>query len=231
MTVLLTRTLRFVASVLSVSGVLLLTDAALTLVWQEPVSALLAARSQAILEDQISREFADLWSDRQGQGQSTTRLDRGTARVTADLFEDRLTTGRGIGWISLPSLGRRYAIVQGTDAKSLRKGPAHYADTPLPGQGGTIAIAGHRTTYLAPFRTIDKLRPGHAIVVTMPYGRFTYRVRSTRIVGPQDVWVKRPVGYEQLMLSACHPLYSAARRIIVFARLASVQQPRRAGAA
>ena len=208
--------LRFIASVACVSGVLLLVDAGLTLAWQEPISALTAARSQAVAEDQLDRQMAAFERERSA---STARADPAALREAASRFRRRLQPGRAIARISLPSLKRQYVMVQGTDTGSLRKGPGHYPETPLPGQGGTIGIAGHRTTYLAPFRTIDRLRRGQRIVVTMPYGRFTYRVRRTRIVRPTDVWVKQDVGYEQLILSACHPRYSAAKRIVVFARL------------
>ena len=85
--------------------------------------------------------------------------------------------------------------------------------------GQTVAIAGHRTTYLAPFRHLNELAPGDRIVVTMPYGTFTYVVQYQRIVSPTALWVTRNVGYDRLVLSACNPLYSAAQRIIVFARL------------
>lgn len=148
----------------------------------------------------------------------------GAARA-ADRYQQRMRTGRGVGMISMPALGRRYAMVHGTDTKALRKGPAHYPDTPLPGQGGTIGIAGHRMTYLATFRSIDELRPGERVALTMPYGRFTYSVTRTRIVRPDALWVKRRVGYEQIILTACHPLYSAAKRIVVFARLVRAQPP------
>jgi sortase A len=93
----------------------------------------------------------------------------------------------------------------------------------MPGQGGTVAIAGHRTTYLAPFRTIDKLRPGQPIVLDMPYARLTYTVERTQVVPPTALWITRRVpGRERLVLSACHPLYSASHRIVAFARLASI---------
>jgi len=88
----------------------------------------------------------------------------------------------------------------------------------MPGKGGTVGVAGHRTTYLAPFRKIDKLVRGDRIVLEMPYGEFGYRVEKTRIVSPTATEVKRRVGYERLVLTACHPLYSAAQRIVVFAR-------------
>lgn len=212
--------LRFIASVACVSGVLLLVDAGLTLTWQEPISALTAARGQAVANDQLEREIA---AERKRAASTAPRSDPGVLRDAAGRYRRRLQTGRALGRISLPTLRRQYVMVQGTNTEPLRKGPGHYPDTPLPGQGGTVGIAGHRTTYLAPFRTIDRLRRGQPIVVTMPYGRFTYRVRRTRIVRPSDVWVKRPVGYEQLILSACHPLYSAAKRIIVFARLVGAE--------
>jgi len=110
-------------------------------------------------------------------------------------------------------------FVEGTAAPDLRRGPGHYPATPLPGQRGTVAIAGHRTTYGAPFHDVDQLRRGDRIELDMPYGRFTYRVERLRIVKPTAVEVTDAVGYDRLVLSACHPLYSAAQRIIVFARL------------
>jgi sortase A len=197
--------LRFIASVMIVSGLLLITDAVVTLVWQEPVSAFLAGREQAGLERQLKQP---------------------PARV----LRKAPLQGDAIGKIELPTLGRSYFMVEGTDAANLRKGPGHYPDTPLPGERGTTAIAGHRTTYLAPFRTIDELKRGDQVVASMPYGRFVYRVETTRIVKPTDLWVKRRKRYDRLILTACHPLYSAARRIVVFARFARRQAPRLARA-
>jgi sortase A len=200
--------LRFIASVMMTSGVLLVADAALTLAWQEPISALVTLREQAKLEDQLN----DL----------TRRATRTAGRPRPRGFRPR--QGRAFGRIELTTLDREYVMVEGTDTATLRKGPAHYPDTPLPGQGGTVAVAGHRTTYLAPFRTIDDLRRRDRIVITMPYGRFVYRVEKSRIVRPEDTWVKRKVGHERLILTACHPLYSAEKRIVVFARLARAER-------
>jgi sortase A len=84
-----------------------------------------------------------------------------------------------------------------------------------------VAIAGHRTTYLAPFRNIDDFKPRDRITLEMPYGRFDYEVERTRIVKPNALWVTKRVAYDRLVLSACHPLYSASERIVVFARLVS----------
>jgi len=176
-----------------VSGALLIADAAATLLWQEPVSALMASRQQGRLESQL--------------GEPPDRIVRGEP-----------LRGDAIGKLELPTLDRAYFMVEGTDAANLRKGPGHYPKTALPGERGTVAIAGHRTTYLAPFRTIDRLRRGDAIVASMPYGRFVYRVERTRIVNPDALWVTRRRSYNRLVLTACHPLYSAAKRIVVFAR-------------
>ena len=195
--------LRFAASVMLMSGALLVADAGVTLAWQEPISAFLAAREQDELGDQLEDPAA-------------------RARVEA-AFRDpaRLERLKGdtIGRIVLPSLNKDYFVVEGTDTGDLRKGPGHYGDTPLPGRRGTVGIAGHRTTYGAPFRNIDDLERGDEVRVEMPYGTFVYEVERSRIVEPSQTEVKRRVGYERLILSACHPLYSAAQRIVVFARL------------
>jgi sortase A len=110
-------------------------------------------------------------------------------------------------------------MVEGTDAPDLRKGPGHYPDTSFPGLPGTVAVAGHRTTYLAPFRDLDKLHRGDTIELRMPYATFVYDYERTRVVTPDSLWVTNDVGYQRLVLSACHPKYSAAKRIVVFAKL------------
>jgi sortase A len=185
--------LRFVASVLMVSGTLLIGDAAVTLLWQEPVSAFVAERQQI----QLRKALYDP-----------------PRRVIAR----QPLKGDAIAKLEIPAIGMSEYVVEGTDTGSLRKGPGHYPSTPLPGDAGTAAIAGHRTTYGAPFRKIDQLKRGQVIVVDMPDGRFVYRIERTKIVDDQDLSVLEPVGHKRLMLSACHPLYSAAERVIVFAR-------------
>lgn len=218
------RPLRALSTVLIVAGVLLLADAGITLVWQEPVSALMAKVQQGKLSDKLD----------QIEQQAPTPIQR---RVLAKLGDERrriaflariarrdAQNGEPFGRIAIPKIGVDSVVVHGTDSEDLRKGPGHYPDTTFPGLGGTVAIAGHRTTYGAPFRNVDQLKGGDEIVVEMPYGRFTYRVEKQQIVSPDALWVTRNVGYERLVLSACHPLYSAAQRIIVFARLSSVRE-------
>jgi sortase A len=215
--------LRFVASVLITSGVLMLIDAGLTVTWQEPVSAFFAQQEQDALNRELKRDAPQAAHDKLAV--ASIHDQRVRLRRLATLAKSRARTGHAIGTIRMPTLGRRYAIVQGTDTDSLRKGPGHYPETSFPGMGGTVAIAGHRTTYLAPFRTIDSLKKGDPIVLDMPYGTFTYAVEKTQVVPPEQTSViNRVPGAERLVLSACHPLYSASHRIIVFARLQSAVQ-------
>jgi sortase A len=193
--------LRFVASVMMVSGTLLIADAGVTLLWQEPVSAFVANREQG----ELKKAFFD---------------------PPRRVIRRQPLKGDAIARIELPSIGISEYVVEGTDTASLRKGPGHYPETPLPGDPGTTAIAGHRTTYGAPFRKIDQLRRGEPITLDMPDGRFIYRVQRTKIVDDQDLSVLDEVGYQRLVLSACHPLYSAAQRVIVFARFLRREPPR-----
>jgi len=212
--------LRFVASVLIVSGILMLADAGLTLAWQEPVSAYLAQRQQDRLGHELdSASIRDILARERAAAASIRNMKKRIAHVAA-AERKRAKKGRPIGRIELPTLHRHYVVVQGTDDATLRKGPGHYPGTEFPGQGRTVAIAGHRTTYLAPFRTINRLRRGEPIILKMPYATLTYMVEKTQVVSPNALWITHDVkGEERLVLSACHPLYSASHRIVAFARL------------
>jgi sortase A len=215
--------LRFVASVLITSGILMLVDAVLTVTWQEPVSAYFAQQDQNGLNDELVRDAPQFEADKRSV--ASIKDERKRLRRLAGLAKHRARTGHAIGTIRIQKIGAKYAVVQGTDTDSLRKGPGHYPKTSFPGQGGTVAIAGHRTTYGAPFNEVDKLKRGDDIELEMPYGRFIYAVDRIKIVEPTELSVtKRVPGAEQLVLSACHPLYSAAQRIIVFARLKTATQ-------
>ena len=211
------RFLRALGTALLVAGIALVIDAGLTVVWQEPFSAAYAHFVQGGLDDDLEQ------LDNEGPGAAETAalaalterdqkiayLARSTRRKVAE--------GDPIVRISIPALGLGRAVVNGTQTDDLRKGPGLIESTELPGLGGTTGVAGHRTTYGAPFHSIDKLKKGNRIFIGTPYGRFEYRVTHQRIVKPSDVWVLERIGRERLVLSACHPLYSAAQRIIVFA--------------
>jgi sortase A len=213
------RALRAISTVLIVAGALMIADAGITLAWQEPVSALLARIEQSKLSGQLDR--IERTAPTPVERRVLAALPSQRRRIAFLAREARRTarTGDPIGRIHIPRIGASFVVVQGTDTASLRKGPGHYPETTFPGLSGTVAIAGHRTTYLAPFRRVDQLRRGDAIVLTMPYARLDYTVQRTQIVSPNATWIERDVGYDRLVLSACHPLYSASHRIVVFARL------------
>ena len=218
---------RAFSTVLILSGSLLILDAALTLVWQEPVSALYARATQEALAGDLDR-LNDLSGLQLRALESLRDQERRTAFL-ARAVRRRAKPGDAIGRVRSARMKANFVVVEGTDARSLRKGPGHYPDTPLPGLPGTTAIAGHRTTYGAPFRQLNLMRRGDPIVLDMPYGRFTYRTELRRIVSPSAYrYVTRRVGHDRLALTACHPMYSAAQRIVVFARLVSFQPQGRA---
>jgi sortase A len=221
--------LRALSTALIVAGALLLADAGATLLWQEPVSAIYAHLRQGKLEQRL--EQLDAAEPTPVERRALVKLPDPRRRLAfaARAFDRRTHEGDPLGRIAIPRIGVSAVFVEGTAGGDLRSGPGHYPGTPLPGERGTAGIAGHRTTYGAWFRSIDKLRGGDSIALTLPYGRFTYRVERTQIVPPTAVWVTQHVSYDRLILSACHPLYSAAKRIVVFARLTGAQ-PRGAAA-
>jgi sortase A len=221
------RALRALSTILIVSGILLILDAGLTLVWQEPISALYGKYQQRALAGQL----ADLENLTELQLRALQRLRTENRRIAflARLQRRQAEPGDAIGRIKVDRMGINFVIVEGTHPGDLRKGPGHYADTPFPGIHGTVAIAGHRTTYQAPFRKLDDVRRGDEIVIEMPYARFTYRTELNRIVSPKVYeYVTARKRYDRLALTACHPLYSAKQRIVVFARLVRVEARGRA---
>lgn len=133
--------------------------------------------------------------------------------------------GEAVGIIRIPRIGLERAVVHGVAVDDLRKGPGHYPGTPLPGEAGNAAIAGHRTTYGAPFNRLDELRPGDPVTVTTLRGDFVYRVTESRVVRPTAVEVLDPTVDNRLTLTTCNPKYSARQRLIVVAALDPVPSP------
>jgi len=215
------RSLRIVLVLAFIVGSLVVVDAFLTIVWQEPLTGFFAQQQQ----DALSRELAATASAfalpgiRSGVASREPRAVR--VRRAATRLLGGVRPGHAVGSLRIPKLGLKTAFVEGTASSSLRRAPGHYRSTMLPGLPGTVGIAGHRTTFGAPFRHLDRLRAGDRIELRMPYGTFTYRVRRTRIVQPSDVWpLTRRAGPGRLVLTACHPVGSAAQRILVTAERA-----------
>jgi sortase A len=201
---------RALAAAMVLAGVLALADAALTLAWQEPVSALRARRAQPRLRAEL-RALALAMPAPSGAQR------RAAVAASARSLRRRTRDGAAVARLRIPRIGLDAIVVRGTRRDDLKRAPGLLDGTALPGERGTTAIAGHRTTYGAPFRHLDRLRRGDRLTVAMPYGTVRYAVEGTRIVDAGDVGVLRTVGHSRLALIACHPLFSAARRIVVYA--------------
>lgn len=219
------RVRRRLVVVMAVLGTLLLAEAVVTAVWKEPFTGYLAARAQDDLDkqlDKLNHEQSSLDADDQ---RSLAEIDDADARerkrmsLLAARLDESVDEGEALGRVQIPKIDVDFVFVQGIEGASLRKGPGHYHPaTALPGEGGIVGIAGHRTTYEAPFRKVDELKAGDRIALRMPYGLFTYEVTGHRIV-PADYKEAFTGSGEQLVLSACHPLYSSSERILVDAKL------------
>src|SRR5262249_46567550 len=127
--------------------------------------------------------------------------------------------GGPVAEIKIPKIGVDDIVVEGTARDDLAKGPGHYPATPLPGQIGNAAIAGHRTTHAKPFYNLNELVTGDDIVIKTSYGTFTYRMYQQLIVSPHDVSVVAPTADAELTLTTCNPRYSARQRMVVKAKL------------
>jgi sortase A len=198
---------------------LLVADAGATLAWEEPVTHVFTLGRQAALGGELRALRAEPPTRMERSALGALRGSRERVAFLARSLDRSAASGSAIGEIRLPRIDERLVLVKGSSPSALRTGPGTYDGIGLPGVPGTAAIAGHRTTYGAPFRRIDELRPGDPVVVVMPYATFTYRVERTRIVRPTDLSVLARRRYDRLVLSACHPRYSAEQRIVVLARL------------
>ncbi len=217
-------------------GLLLIAWVAVTVFWGDPITSLYTRHEQHVLADRLERVESEWRTSRPAVVAPKADSSRAELAATKALlhrralrFHRQVRDGSPLGRIVIPRIGLRMILVEGTNEADLSKGPGHYnsasgASTGLPGMGRVIGIAGHRTTYLHPFRHIDSLRPGDNIYLQMPYGTFRYQVYFHRIVASNDWSILRSRPYEKLVLSACHPLYSASHRWVVFARLAGVSK-------
>jgi sortase A len=214
------RALRALALALIALGTLALADGVVTLLWQEPISALYATIRQDHLKGALAKIEHAAPSPVEQRALASLSDERTRIAFLASELERHAGNGDPVGRILIPRVGASYVVVNGTDTEDLKGGPGIYAETRFPGLAGTTAIAGHRTTYLAPFRDINLLVRGNRILVNMPYAHFTYTVVGHEVVAPTDVEAAvANVGYSRVVLSACTPLFSAEKRLLVFARL------------
>jgi sortase A len=226
------RRLRRLSTALIALGVGVLLYAGVILAWGDPITWVWTHWQQRQLQSEFARDQRQYQHAQVPDGQAA---ELAWLRQQAISYEAQAREGHAWARLSVPSIGlSNVVVVQGTQAATLTdpygdlgKGPGHYMDTPAPGLGRTVAIAGHRTTFGAWFRHIDSIDDGDWIALQMPYGTFHYRVEYHKIVSPNGTRAEviKPVGYERLMLSACNPLYSATQRWLVYARAMRVTLP------
>jgi sortase A len=224
---------RRLGTILAIGGLLVLAYAAAVLFWRDPVTDLYNRYQQNRLESALSTEFeawdaafppAEESAAADGDGEADLAASRAATARDARRFVRGLEQGQAFGRIEIPRIDVESVVVHGTRwGADLSRGPGHYERTTVPGLDRTVGVAGHRTTFGAPFRDIDDIRVGDAITLEMPYATFRYRVFEHEIVDSDDWRVIRNRGFDTIMLSACHPLYSAEQRWIVYGRLVEVR--------
>ena len=210
------RGVREVGLALITLGVIIL----LFVLYQLFGTSLAEAHSQSELAKQFNAAVASAKATASASDNPT--LGSGNAS-SASQQEPSVPPGGAIDHLVIPRIGVNKFVVQGVQVDDLTKGPGHYPQTVLPGQAGNAAIAGHRTTYGAPFFDLNELSTGDPIYVTDLAGRtFTYKVfQSPRVVSPNDVSVLDPTPYAELTLTTCNPRFEATSRLVVVARLSS----------
>jgi sortase A len=216
----LARVLGAVGRVCITAGVLIL----LFVAYQLWGTGIREAQAQNRLEDQFEQQLA-----REGLGAdstTTTTTAPGDATTTvAPPPPPPADDGSAVAHIRIPAIGLDKIVVEGVAVPDLKKGPGHYPGSPLPGQPGNAAIAGHRTTYGAPFNRIDELKAGDEIQITTLQGSFRYEVREQLVVSPDQTEVLKDFGDDRLTLTSCNPKYSARQRIVVVSALTGPPAP------
>ena len=213
------RILRILGTIMVAAGICMLAWAVTVWQWQDPFTAVLHNRDQRSLTRSFEREL---------QRHAAPRVPVSTAPSVADVrkalersavqWRKRLKQGEAVGRLRLPTLDVSEIVVNGTDTASLKRGPGRYLGTAMPGEGELVYIAGHRTTYGAPFADITELSKGDRVFIELPYATFEYAITGHRIVEDTALWVLKSRGYELLALQACHPRFFATHRYIAYAR-------------
>ena len=190
--------------------------------WEDPFTATLNYFEQ--------RELAGSFDTRLGEGRAAvapaSAVDvRTTLPRSAVEWRRGSKRGDAVARLRIPRLGLREIVVNGTDRDSLKRGPGRYLGSAMPGEGELVYLAGHRTTYGAPFSRIDQLRKGDRVFLELPYGTFEYAITGHRIVAATETSVLESKGREQLALQACHPRFFATHRYIAYAKPVGVSPP------
>jgi sortase A len=210
---------RVTGALLIGAGVLTLAWAILVWRWQDPFTALYTHWQQGKLAATLNREEQAF---QPVHATGDLAAERRTVAADARRFQDEVHIGQPIGRIVIGRIGLNMVVVNGTDHETLKKGPGRDPRSYMPGENRLVYIAGHRTTYLAPFSHINDIKDGDYVRLEMPYATFVYRAIRHRIVAATDMSVLRSPKHELLELQACHPRFFATHRYIVYAELVAV---------
>jgi sortase A len=216
------RKAHHVGTLLIVAGIGTLLWAVLVWQWEDPFTAAYTRWQQ----HKLSSAYDTLYNGYAGTSDReliTVADARKALRREARAFRKNVHSGQAIGRIKVPRMGLNMVLVNGTDHDDLTRGPGRDKRTFMPGEGRLVYVAGHRTTYLAPFSHIDSLRSGDKITLSMPYATLTYSVTKHRVVTATDLSVLKSPRHEVLELQACHPRFFASHRYIAYAKLVSVE--------
>jgi sortase A len=216
------KAIRTLGAVLVVLGVGVVAWTIVVWRWQDPFTALYTQWEQGRLRQQYM-ELVQTWKP-PARHKHTSDLRAFVAREARSYRRDT-HSGEAIGKIVISRLGLNMVLVDGTDESSLEKGPGRDLRSYMPGEDRLVYIAGHRTTFLAPFAHIDDIRPGDYIRLELPYGTFVYRAFRHEIVSASALRMLRSPRHELLRLQACHPRFFATHRYVVDARLVHVSVP------
>jgi sortase A len=217
------RVIRHLSTLIIVVGLGLLAWTGTVYVWKDPFTTLYTAYEQRRLDSSLEETF-DRWkpiaTPRRQEPRPMKGFEGEPVNVPREARAYRLGAegGDGVARLEIPRLDLDVVVVNGTEVGDLRRGPGRHLESAMPGEGELVYIAGHRTTYGAPFSHIDKLKRGDRIRVELPYATIVYGVTADRIVDQYELSVLKSRGREELILQACHPRFFSSERYLVYAR-------------
>ncbi|HLG09290.1 MAG TPA: class E sortase [Gaiellaceae bacterium] len=201
-----------------VVGLGVLAWSATVYLWKDPFTTAYTAYEQRRLDRKLDKRFEGWRVVRTPPESNKAASKSPDVRKEARAYRLASVEGDPVARLEIPRLDLDAVVVNGTSSADLRRGPGRQMETSMPGEGELVYVAGHRTTYGAPFSAIDKLRHGDRVFLELPYASIEYRITGHRIVDDNDLSVLRSRGREELVLQACHPRFFASQRYLAYAR-------------
>ena len=211
------RLARILGTLMIVAGVGALAWALVVWQWQDPFTAVVNKLEQRELAKDFERRIEEGRGRALAVDTSAEEL-RESLPLAAAAWRKRSQRGDAVARLRIPALGVDEIVVNGTDTGSLKRGPGRYLGSAMPGEGKLVYIAGHRTTYGAPFSHIDRLDRGDRVFLELPYATIEYAITGSKIVAASETSVLKSKGFEQLVLQACHPRFFASHRYLAYAK-------------